>query len=80
MNEKVWEMKEPFPTYKTQMKTAAEMRQRKSIPTFLRPANLQIQRNNLSFSFSLSIFEGLRPVPDVWIGDAPFWNCLSKDP
>lgn len=54
--EKVREIEKPFPTYKTQTKTAAEMTQRNSIPTFFRPANFQIQWNNLSFS--LSILEG----------------------
>jgi len=33
------------------MKTTAETRHRNSMPTFLRPANLQIQWTNLSFSF-----------------------------
>uniref|UniRef100_A0A2P2KY24 Uncharacterized protein LOC105128029 isoform X1 n=1 Tax=Rhizophora mucronata TaxID=61149 RepID=A0A2P2KY24_RHIMU len=47
----------PFPTYRTQTKTTAETTQSSIIPTFLRPANLQIQWKTLSFS--LNILAGL---------------------
>lgn len=54
----------PLATYKTQTKTAAEITQRSIIPTFFRPANLQIVWRNFSLSLELepNILDGFRLV------------------
>ena len=65
----------PLPTKRTRRKTTAEIKKRSNMPTFLRPANLQI----LLPSLSLCILDGFARV--VWIDKTtPLSPVFSNEP